>query len=67
MMRCRGSLGGKFGFSACGVEYALPQQIELTLSVHLTLHELELVDAAFGLSLAVGQDHRGHHRLSVLK
>jgi hypothetical protein len=47
-------MGRKFGLSARGVEYALPQQIELAAPVHSTLHELELVDPALDLSLAVG-------------
>ena len=59
-------MGGEFGLSARSVEYALPQQIELAATIHRTLHELELVHPPLGLSLAVGQGHRGHHRLSVL-
>src|SRR5215213_2431772 len=49
------------GLSARLVEHALAQQIELPAPVHRALDELEFVYPSFGLSLAVGQGHRGYH------
>ncbi len=55
----------KFDRSARRVKDTLAQQVEGAPTVHRTLHEL--VDPTLGLSLAVGQDHRGHYRVRILK
>ena len=56
------------GLSNCqSVQHTLSQQVEPSSPVHRTLDELELVYPALDLSLAVGQHHRGHHSLYVLK
>ena len=68
MKRSRGLYGQEVRFlsSRRRVRAASTQRTYRARTSNASL-KLELVDPALGLSLAVGQGHRSHHRLSVLK